>query len=82
MPGSTLPSFREIGVPICPRKGVGNRGFLARIETKAGVCERRIDPREFLCATVSFDHDIVDRVPAVRFVTCLREVVGLASALA
>jgi len=49
------------------------------IEAKPGVIEGRIEPREFLCVTISFDHDIVDGVPAARFVTRLRELVESAS---
>ncbi len=55
---------------------------LGGIERKPGIFEGRIEPREFLCATVSFDHDIVDGVPAARFVSHLRELVEQAFGLA
>jgi len=48
---------------------------LGGIESKPGLVGGRIEPREYLCATVSFDHDIVDGMPAARFVTRLRELV-------
>jgi len=54
---------------------------LGGIETKPGIVEGRIEPREFLCITVSFDHDVVDGVPAARFVTRFREIVEAASGL-
>ncbi len=55
---------------------------LGGIQTKPGFVEGRIEPREYLCATVSFDHDIVDGMPAARFVARFRELVEAASALA
>jgi len=54
---------------------------LGGIETKPGMVEGRIEPREFLSVTVSFDHDVVDGVPAARFVTRMRELVESASTL-
>jgi pyruvate/2-oxoglutarate dehydrogenase complex dihydrolipoamide acyltransferase (E2) component len=48
---------------------------LGGIETKPGVADGVIEPREYLCVTVSFDHDVVDGVPAARFVTRFRELV-------
>jgi hypothetical protein len=40
---------------------------------KPGVVEGRIEVREFLDLTLSFDHDIVDGAPAARFTQQLRE---------
>jgi pyruvate/2-oxoglutarate dehydrogenase complex dihydrolipoamide acyltransferase (E2) component len=37
--------------------------------------EERIEPREILNLTVSFDHDIVDGGPATRFVRRLVELI-------
>lgn len=54
---------------------------LGGIETKPGLSDGRIEPREYLCTTVSFDHDVVDGVPAARFVTRFRELVEAASGL-
>jgi pyruvate/2-oxoglutarate dehydrogenase complex dihydrolipoamide acyltransferase (E2) component len=54
---------------------------LGGIETKPGIVEGRIEAREFLCVTVSFDHDIVDGLPAARFVARLRELVEQAYGL-
>jgi pyruvate/2-oxoglutarate dehydrogenase complex dihydrolipoamide acyltransferase (E2) component len=39
------------------------------------VVEGRIEPREILNLTVSFDHDIVDGGPATRFVRRLVELI-------
>lgn len=45
------------------------------IETKPAFVEGRVEAREFLSLTVSFDHDVVDGVPAARFVGRLREII-------
>ncbi len=45
---------------------------LGGIATKPGIVEGRIEPREFLSVTLSFDHDIVDGAPAARFAERLR----------
>ena len=34
---------------------------------KPGIVDGRIEIRDYLCLTVSFDHDIVDGAPAARF---------------
>jgi hypothetical protein len=47
--------------------------------TLGGVAERpalvngQLENREYLCVTVSFDHDIVDGAPAARFIQRLKE---------
>lgn len=48
---------------------------LGGIATKPGIIEGRIEPREYLHVTLSFDHDIVDGAPAARFVERLRGLV-------
>ena len=45
------------------------------IAKKPGVVDGRIAIREYLCVTLSFDHDIIDGAPAARFVSRLRELV-------
>jgi pyruvate/2-oxoglutarate dehydrogenase complex dihydrolipoamide acyltransferase (E2) component len=45
------------------------------IAWKPAVVEGRIEPREILNLTVSFDHDIVDGAPATRFVRRLVELI-------
>ena len=57
------------------------RKHLSGVETKPGVIEGRIEPCEYLCVTVSFDHNIVDGVPAARYVSRLRELVEAAAIL-
>jgi len=42
---------------------------------KPAVIEGRIEPREILNLTVSFDHDVVDGAPATRFVRRLVELI-------
>ena len=42
---------------------------------KPGVVEGRIEIREYLCVTVSVDHDIIDGAPEVRFIRRLKELV-------
>jgi pyruvate/2-oxoglutarate dehydrogenase complex dihydrolipoamide acyltransferase (E2) component len=40
---------------------------LGGIAEKPGVVEGRIQVREYLSVTLSFDHDLVDGAPAARF---------------
>lgn len=54
---------------------------LGGIERKPGMTGGRIEPREFISVTVSFDHDIVDGMPAARFVSRFRETVESAAPL-
>lgn len=51
------------------------------ISLKPWVVEGRIEPREVLALTVSFDHDVVDGAPAARFARRLREIVEKAEVL-
>ncbi len=59
---------------------------LGGIALKPGIVDGRIEPREYLCLTVSADHDVVDGAPLARFMARLMELVesgyGLAEAAA
>ena len=46
---------------------------LGGIGRKPGVIEGRIEVREYLSLTLSFDHDIIDGAPAARFTQRLKE---------
>ncbi len=48
---------------------------LGGIAAKPGIVDGRIEPREYLSVTLSFDHDIVDGAPAVRFTERLKELI-------
>ena len=48
---------------------------LGGITEKPGVVDGQIAIREYLCLTVSLDHDIIDGAPAARFVTRLKELI-------
>jgi pyruvate/2-oxoglutarate dehydrogenase complex dihydrolipoamide acyltransferase (E2) component len=48
---------------------------LGGIAEKPGVVDDHIAIREYLCVTLSFDHDIIDGAPAARFVSRLRELI-------
>jgi len=48
---------------------------LGGIADKPGVVDGRIEIREYLCMTISFDHDIVDGAPAARFTQRLKELI-------
>ena len=48
---------------------------LGGIAEKPGVVDGRIAIREYLCMTLSFDHDVVDGAPAARFISRLRELI-------
>ena len=45
------------------------------IAEKPGVVDGRIEIREYLSITISFDHDIVDGAPAARFTQRLKELI-------
>lgn len=46
---------------------------LGGIAKKPGIVDDRIEVREYLSVTVSFDHDIIDGAPAARFTQRLKE---------
>ena len=48
---------------------------LGGIAEKPGVMDGRIEIREYLCLTLSFDHDIIDGAPAARFTQRLKELI-------
>jgi pyruvate/2-oxoglutarate dehydrogenase complex dihydrolipoamide acyltransferase (E2) component len=48
---------------------------LGGIAKKPGVLDGRIEVREYLCMTLSFDHDIVDGAPAARFTQRFKELI-------
>jgi pyruvate/2-oxoglutarate dehydrogenase complex dihydrolipoamide acyltransferase (E2) component len=48
---------------------------LGGITERPGVVEGRIEAREYLSVTVSFDHDIVDGAPAARFTQRFKEMI-------
>lgn len=48
---------------------------LGGIGEKPGVVDGRIQIREYLSMTISFDHDIIDGAPAARFVARLKELI-------
>ena len=39
------------------------------------MVDGRIEIREYLCLTLSFDHDIIDGAPAARFTQRLKEII-------
>jgi len=39
------------------------------------VVNGRIEIREYLCVTISFDHDVVDGAPAARFTRQFKELI-------
>ena len=45
------------------------------IATKPGIVGDRIEPREILSITATYDHDITDGAPAARFAQALRELI-------
>ena len=48
---------------------------LGGITEKPGVVDGQIAIREYLCLTVSLDHDIIDGAPAARFTQSLKELI-------
>jgi len=59
--GLSFLSFHTLGLTV---------GGIAQ---KPGVVEDRIEIREYLSLTITFDHDIVDGAPAARFAQRLKE---------
>ncbi len=49
--------------------------LLGGIAEKPGVVDGRIEIREYLSVTLSFDHDVIDGAPAARFTQRLKELV-------
>ena len=45
------------------------------IAQKPGVVDGRVEIREYLSMTISFDHDTVDGAPAARFTQRLKELI-------
>jgi pyruvate/2-oxoglutarate dehydrogenase complex dihydrolipoamide acyltransferase (E2) component len=48
---------------------------LGGIGEKPGVVDHRVEVREYLSVTVSFDHDVIDGAPAARFTQRLKELI-------
>ena len=48
---------------------------LGGIAQKPGIVDGRIEVRDYLCMTISVDHDIIDGAPAARFVQRLKELI-------
>lgn len=48
---------------------------LGGIAEKPGIIDGRIEAREYLCVTVSVDHDIIDGAPAARFITRFKDLI-------
>jgi pyruvate/2-oxoglutarate dehydrogenase complex dihydrolipoamide acyltransferase (E2) component len=61
------------GIPITNSTVAVTIGTIAE---KPGVVDGQISIREYLCLTVSVDHDIVDGAPAARFAVRLNELIG------
>lgn len=60
------------GIPICTHTlNVAIGGVVKRVVLDHGS----VVEREFLCMTVSFDHDIVDGAPAARFIHRLKRMI-------
>jgi pyruvate/2-oxoglutarate dehydrogenase complex dihydrolipoamide acyltransferase (E2) component len=60
------------GIPLSYRTLDVTLGGIAR---KPGVVGDGVAIREYLCVTLSFDHDVIDGAPAARFVSRLRELI-------
>ena len=60
------------GIPLAPYTLNVTLGGIAE---KPGVVDGRIEIREYLSLTVSFDHDIVDGAPAARFTERFKDLI-------
>jgi pyruvate/2-oxoglutarate dehydrogenase complex dihydrolipoamide acyltransferase (E2) component len=67
--------------------GIGFLPFHTMGLTVGGISEKwvmmdgQLVPREYLCLTISLDHNIVDGAPAARFVACFKELVESATGI-
>jgi pyruvate/2-oxoglutarate dehydrogenase complex dihydrolipoamide acyltransferase (E2) component len=84
--------FGKVGVTAVGMFGSGAQWFIPLsggtvVVTVGGIVERpafvdgRLEPREMLCLTVSFNHDIVDGAPAARFTKRLAELIRSGDAI-
>lgn len=48
---------------------------LGGIAQKPALINGQLENREYLCVTVSLDHDIIDGAPAARFIERLKELI-------
>lgn len=48
---------------------------LGGIAEKPAFINDQIENREYLCVTISLDHDIIDGAPAARFIQRLKELI-------
>lgn len=55
---------------------------LGGIGEKPGVVEGRVEVREYLSVTISFDHDVIDGAPAARFIQRLKQLIECGYGLA
>jgi pyruvate/2-oxoglutarate dehydrogenase complex dihydrolipoamide acyltransferase (E2) component len=61
--------------------GLGFTPFHTLALTVGGIAEKpalvngQLVEREYLCLTISIDHDVVDGAPAARFAHCFRQLV-------
>ena len=60
------------GIPMVPASLMLTLGGIAE---KPGIVDGRIEPREYLSLTISFDHDIVDGAPAAQFAGRLKSLI-------
>jgi pyruvate/2-oxoglutarate dehydrogenase complex dihydrolipoamide acyltransferase (E2) component len=60
------------GIPIVPNTLTITLGGIA---AKPGIVDGRIEARDYLSVTISFDHDIVDGAPAARFAGRLKQII-------
>jgi pyruvate/2-oxoglutarate dehydrogenase complex dihydrolipoamide acyltransferase (E2) component len=51
------------------------------LAVRPGYHEGRLEPREVLALTLSFDHDVVDGAPAARFTERFRRLIEAADGL-
>jgi pyruvate/2-oxoglutarate dehydrogenase complex dihydrolipoamide acyltransferase (E2) component len=51
------------------------------ITRKPGIVEDRVEPREFLSVTVTYDHNITDGAPAARYAQALKELIECGNGL-
>lgn len=54
---------------------------LGGIAEKPGVVEHRVEVRQYMSVTLSFDHDIIDGAPAARFIQRLKKLIESAYGL-
>jgi pyruvate/2-oxoglutarate dehydrogenase complex dihydrolipoamide acyltransferase (E2) component len=76
------PAYRTFPYPYAQRQAVDRPELMSRQHTIHGLVDvDAIEPREFVCLTISVNHDVVNGAPPARFIGRLRDSIETGSLL-